>query len=47
MTEGDGEGTFRDLGSLVVPAAGALVESGDPWEPYWLIDPAGVRIGPV
>jgi hypothetical protein len=47
MTEGDGESTFRDLGSLVVPAAGALVETGDPWEPYWLSDPAGVRIGPV
>ena len=47
MTEGDGDGTFRDLGSLVVPAAGALVETGDPWEPYWLSDPAGVRIGPV
>jgi len=47
MTEGDDGGTFRDLGSLVVPAAGALVESGDPWEPYWLNDPAGVRVGPV
>jgi site-specific recombinase XerD len=47
MTEGDDDGTFRDLGSLVVPAAGALVESGDPWEPYWLSDPAGVRVGPV
>jgi hypothetical protein len=33
MTEGDDDGAFRDLGSLVVPAAGALVESGDPWEP--------------
>ena len=47
MTEGDDDGTFRDLGSLVVPAAGALVETGDPWEPCWLSDPAGVQIGPV
>ena len=47
MTEGDDDGAFRDIGSLVVPAAGALVESGDPWEPYWLIDGNGVRVGPV
>jgi site-specific recombinase XerD len=47
MTEGDDDGVFRDLGSLVVPAAGALVESADPWEPYWLIDRDGVRVGPV
>lgn len=47
MAEGDDDGTFRDLRSLVVPAAGALVETGDPWEPYWLSDPTGVRIGPV
>lgn len=26
----------RDLGSLVVPAAGALAETGDPWELYYL-----------
>jgi site-specific recombinase XerC len=37
----------RDLGSLVVPAAGALIETGDLWEPYYLIDPAGGRVGPV
>jgi site-specific recombinase XerD len=47
MIEGDGDDAFRDLGSLVVPAAGALVESGDPWEPYWLSDPAGARVDPV
>jgi site-specific recombinase XerD len=47
MTEGDDDGAFRDLRSLVVPAAGALVESGDPWAPYWLIDGDGVRVGPV
>jgi site-specific recombinase XerD len=47
MTEGDDDGPFRDLGLLVVPVAGALIDAGDPWEPYWLSDPAGVRIEPV
>ena len=37
----------RDLGSLVVPAAGALVETGDLWEPYCLSGPGGGRVGPV
>ncbi len=37
----------RDLGLLVVPAAGGLVETGDPWEPYFLSDPDGGRVGPV
>ena len=37
----------RDLGSLVVPAAGGLVETGDLWEPYYLSDPAGGAVGPV
>ena len=31
----------------MVPAAGALVETGDPWEPYYLSDPGGGRVGPV
>jgi integrase len=31
----------------VVPAVGAVVETGDPWEPYWLSDPGGGRVGPV
>ena len=42
MAEGE-EDRVRDLGSLVVPAAGALVETGDPWEPYYLSDPGGGR----
>ena len=46
MAEGE-EGRARDLGSLVVPADGALVETGDPWEPYFLSDPAGERVEPV
>ena len=37
----------RDLGSLVVPAAGGLVQTGDLWEPYYLSDPDGVPVGPV
>jgi hypothetical protein len=35
------EDRARDLGSLVVPAAGALVKTLDPWEPYCLNDPGG------
>jgi len=37
----------RDLGSLVVPAAGSLAETGDPWEPYRLTGPDGVRVEAV
>jgi site-specific recombinase XerC len=47
MTEGNDYDTFRDLGSLMVPGAGALVESGDMWEPYYLSDPGGGRVVPV
>jgi len=46
MADGQEDGV-RDLGSLVVPVAGALVETGDPWEPYYLSDPCGDRVGPV
>ena len=31
----------------MVPAAGALVETGDPFEPYYLSDGGGRRIGAV
>jgi hypothetical protein len=37
----------RDLGSLAVPAAGSLAETGDPWEPYFLTGPDGERVEPV
>jgi integrase len=37
----------RDLGLLVVPAAGSLAETDDPWEPYHLTGPDGARIEPV
>jgi site-specific recombinase XerD len=46
VTDGK-ENAARDLGSLVVPAAGALVATGDLWEPYYLSDPGGERVGPV
>jgi site-specific recombinase XerC len=46
VTDGE-EDAARELGSLVVPAAGALVETGDLWEPYYLSDPGGGRVGPV
>jgi hypothetical protein len=34
----------RDLAALPVPLAGELQATGDPWEPYRIIDPGG---GPV
>ena len=37
----------RNLGSLVVPAAGGLAKTGDPWEPYCLTGPDGGRVEPV
>src|ERR1022692_2941132 len=40
---GDGE-ELRDLATLVVPAAGSLVETGNPAEPYRLVDPAGAPV---
>jgi integrase len=46
VTDGE-ENAARDLGALVVPAAGALVETGDLWEPYYLSDRGGDRVGPA
>ncbi|MEU4235637.1 tyrosine-type recombinase/integrase [Nonomuraea sp. NPDC026600] len=37
----------RDLASLVVRAVGRLDETGDPWEPYRLLDGAGAVVEPV
>ena len=31
----------------MVPAVGALIETGDLWEPYYLSDPGGGRVEPV
>jgi integrase len=45
MTEQDG--SSRDLARLVVPAMGSLTVTGDPWEPYRLLDADGVVVDPV
>ena len=41
------DGSSRDLALLVVPVVGSLRETGDPWEPYQLLDPGGVVVRPV
>jgi site-specific recombinase XerD len=38
---------LRDLAMLVVPAAGSVVETGSPAEPYRLVDPAGAPVAAV
>jgi hypothetical protein len=41
-------GTGRPgLAGLVVPLAGAVEATGDPFEPYRLVDPAGEPVLPV
>jgi hypothetical protein len=37
----------RDLNALVVPRLGSLGDSGDPFEPYRLLDGTGRVVGPV
>ncbi|MGV9885034.1 hypothetical protein [Streptomyces sp. NPDC003006] len=37
----------RDLKNFVLPELGKLLETGDPWEPYQVLDPFGRRIEPV
>ena len=37
----------RDLAALVVPRVGKLRETGDPWEPYHLLDAGGTTVGAV
>ncbi|MFF3616655.1 hypothetical protein [Streptomyces sp. NPDC002580] len=37
----------RDLAGLVVPSAGSVVESDDPWQPYRLLDAGGEVVVPV
>jgi integrase len=41
MIEEDPE---RDLATLTVPRVGLLEETGSPWEPYRLVDPAGAVV---
>ena len=38
---------IRDLAALPVSLAGALQETGDPWEPYRIIDPGGETVAAV
>ena len=38
---------MRDLAALVVPQAGRLVGTDDPWEPYRLVDADGAVVEPV
>jgi len=42
-----GSGEPRDLAALVVPQSGSLRATGDPFEPYWLLDPSGGVVGPA
>src|SRR5260370_36763211 len=42
-----GQDEPRDLAALVVPQAGWLERTEDPWEPYRLLDQAGTLVGPV
>ena len=37
----------RDLAALAVPSTGSLQETGDPWTPFRLIDPAGTAVDSV
>jgi Phage integrase, N-terminal SAM-like domain len=37
----------RDLAAFVLPEIGRLVDTGDPWEPYQLLDPEGERVEPT
>lgn len=40
-------GSPRDLARLVIPAAGSLAATGDPWEPFRLLDADGTVVDPV
>ena len=40
-------GSSRDLARLVIPATGSLAVTGDPWEPFRLLDADGVVVDPV
>jgi site-specific recombinase XerD len=42
-----GDESERDLAALVVARVGRLEETGSPWQPYRVIDPAGEVVGPV
>ena len=38
---------IRDLAALPVPLAGALQATGDPWEPYRIVDAGGEPVAAV
>ncbi|MFF4391143.1 hypothetical protein ACFY0G_30820 [Streptomyces sp. NPDC001552] len=40
-------GSQRDLAGFLIPEAGRLVESGDPWMPYQLVDSNGLVVEPL
>jgi hypothetical protein len=42
-----GDERDADVAGLAVPSVGALRETGDPWEPFQLVDAAGVVVGPA
>lgn len=43
----DDRGPARDLSRLAPPRWGRLVETGDRYEPYRLVDPEGMTVEPV
>jgi|SRR5918995_3415937 hypothetical protein len=43
----DEQESSRDLAALVVPQVGRLVDTGDRWEPYRLVDPDGSAVEAV
>ncbi|UQX10331.1 site-specific integrase [Candidatus Mycobacterium methanotrophicum] len=44
---GEGDEGVRDLAALTVPLTGSLQDTGDPWLPYRLVDPAGEPVEAV
>src|SRR6266536_2761619 len=42
--DSDGRERSRDLATIIVAPVGRLVATGDVWEPYRLLDPAGVAV---
>src|SRR6266542_5706137 len=46
-TDNGQETNSSNLAGMVVPQAGRLVATGDPWEPYQLLDPTGMAVKAV
>jgi site-specific recombinase XerD len=47
MDTDDEQERSSNLAAMIVPQAGRLVATGDPWEPYRLLDPDGVAVEAV